>query len=506
MISRRDFLKLSSILSAGSVFPHFIGEPSKRLVDPGAPNILIFVFDTWTAANLSQYGYGRETMPNFNRFLERATVYHDHHATGNFTTPGTASLLTGTYPWTHRAMTINGSVIPEFESKNLFSLFEQYHRLGYSHNLLVNTLLKQFSKTMDHFVPSKELFISNLMFSDFFKQDNDTATVSRVRILDRDDDGYSNSLFLSSLYSRLKKDPNEEYADQFPLGLPQVEEDSESKFILEDATNWMMGQMLEVPQPHLLYFHLLPPHAPYHTRVDFVGRFEDQYQPVKKPSHRFGRWETQEDMLKQRRQYDEFILYVDAEIGRLLDFMEDNNIFENSWVVFTSDHGEMFERGHIGHGSNMLFEPLTWVPLAISHPSQKVRADVWERTSCVDLIPTLLKVTNRNIPAWLEGQVMPPFRDAPLDPQRPIFSMQARHTEQFDPLEQVTLSIYKGDHKLIRYAGYPTLPDHVPLYELFNLKKDPDEIKDLTEKRPNIFGALRDELLANLELYDRPYR
>lgn len=41
------------------------------------------------------------TMPNLENFAQKALVYHRHYAGGNFIVPGTASLLTGVYPWKH---------------------------------------------------------------------------------------------------------------------------------------------------------------------------------------------------------------------------------------------------------------------------------------------------------------------------------------------------------------------------------------------------------------------
>ena len=65
-------------------------------------NIIIIVFDAFSAYHISLYGYQRETAPNISRLAERAIVYHNHYAGGNYTTPGTASLLTGAQPWPSR--------------------------------------------------------------------------------------------------------------------------------------------------------------------------------------------------------------------------------------------------------------------------------------------------------------------------------------------------------------------------------------------------------------------
>ncbi len=108
-ISRRDFLKTSAALVASATFAgasRILSSADSQAVTK--PNILVFVFDAMSAQNLSLYGYGRRTTPNLEKFAERASVYHRHYSAGNFTTSGTASMLTGLYPWTHRAINYRG--------------------------------------------------------------------------------------------------------------------------------------------------------------------------------------------------------------------------------------------------------------------------------------------------------------------------------------------------------------------------------------------------------------
>jgi len=56
-------------------------------------------------------------MPHVKSFAEHALVYHNHTSAGTFTVPGTASILTGLYPWTHRALQLYGTIIrAQYES------------------------------------------------------------------------------------------------------------------------------------------------------------------------------------------------------------------------------------------------------------------------------------------------------------------------------------------------------------------------------------------------------
>jgi glucan phosphoethanolaminetransferase (alkaline phosphatase superfamily) len=98
MVDRREFLKLAGLSPFSLGLMNFVKPEPENKRESGA-NFIIIVFDALSALNMSLFGYPRDTTPNLKRLAQRATVYHNHFASGNFTTPGTASLLTGTYPW-----------------------------------------------------------------------------------------------------------------------------------------------------------------------------------------------------------------------------------------------------------------------------------------------------------------------------------------------------------------------------------------------------------------------
>src|SRR5512140_2656768 len=103
--SRRDFLKLAATLPL-VYFVSPLADQLKGRSDTNKHGVIILVFDALSAKNLSLYGYPLHTMPNLEKFAENATVYHRHYSAATFTVPGTASLLSGLYPWSHRALTL----------------------------------------------------------------------------------------------------------------------------------------------------------------------------------------------------------------------------------------------------------------------------------------------------------------------------------------------------------------------------------------------------------------
>lgn len=131
--SRRNFLKLMAVLPVSLAFSRFSSSSADR---SERPNVILLVLDAMSAYHLSLYGYGRKTTPNFARFAQRANVYHAHYSTANFTIPGTASLLMGLHPWTHRGLHLSGLVNREMARLNLFALFgKEYHRFAFSQNV-----------------------------------------------------------------------------------------------------------------------------------------------------------------------------------------------------------------------------------------------------------------------------------------------------------------------------------------------------------------------------------
>ena len=94
-LTRREFLlSLATVPLLGLRLPQLQlmtpGSGLARQGDPSLPNFIIMVFDTFSARHLPLSGYPRDTTPNISRLAERATVFHNHYAGGNYTTPGTA--------------------------------------------------------------------------------------------------------------------------------------------------------------------------------------------------------------------------------------------------------------------------------------------------------------------------------------------------------------------------------------------------------------------------------
>lgn len=505
-LNRRGVLKLLSLLSLAQLRVPFVHAADSFVAEGDSPNVIILLFDTLSAYHVSFHGYHRNTMPNLARLTQRATVYHQHYSTGNYTTPSTASLLTGTYPWTHRALSHQATPLARFVKRNLFRGFAQagYTRMGFSHNFLANILLNFFESDLDHYVLPSEVTLADFNFSDnIFQRDLGLASQAERVYLDKPGK-VSNSLFfaplLSSYQSRVRFELFKEMAREYPFGIPGR---NDMLYPLDDTVDWFLQQIPGLREPFLAYMHFMPPHDPYRPSLDFAGIFKDGWEPARKPEHHFSEGYSQKRMNRERRMYDEFIADVDAEFGRIHLFLEERGYMENTWLVFTSDHGELFERGIWKHTTPVLYEPLLRVPLVIVKPGQRERIDVYEPTSSVDLLPTLLHVTGQEPMESVEGRILPLDSDDRANPMRPLFALEAKSSPKYQPLRKATLALIKGSHKLVHYIGYEK--GFTDVTELYDIVEDPQELHDLASARTDLKDELLEELLTEKARADQPF-
>jgi arylsulfatase A-like enzyme len=510
-LNRRDFLKLLGTLPILTLSGSLTVRDARQ--EENLPNVLILVFDALSASNISLYGYPRTTTPNFSRFAEISTVFNRHYAGGSFTSPATASILTGTYPWTNRAFHLYGTALDVFRYQNIFHIIpgDKYTRMTFTHNDLASMLLYQFGSDIDIHTKTKELCLFNeyILAESVLENDHNAAFLGE-RTITRGQRGQDlqlpSSLFLSAVHriwrNKGKQDQLSDFKDLFPRGLPSTNA-GPFVYLLEDAIDWVQTAISSQSKPYFGYFHFLPPHEPYNTRKDFFNVFKDGWAPIAKPQHFFSEGHSSDALNVRRREYDEYIAYVDSEFGRLIEFMTLHGMLDDTYIILTSDHGEMFERGILEHITPTLFEPITHIPLLVHSPGQSIRQDVDSITSSVDLLPTVSHFIGGVSPDWCEGGILPTFSNIEIDRERSVFTIDAKSNPKNAPLRKCTISMVKGRYKIIHYLGYEDFRDE---FEIFDLINDPEELENIHPSGGPLVDDLKDELLMNLEEANRSYQ
>lgn len=164
------------------------------------------------------------------------------------------------------------------------------------------------------------------------------------------------------------------------------------------------------------------------------------------------------------REYYALISHLDAQIGRVIDQLEKNGQRENTYIVFTADHG--LSVGHHGLvGKQNMYDHSIRVPFVISGPKLEAGRQIERGIYLQDIVPTSLEVAGVEIPEHVQFQSLIPMIKGESEGRGAIYTGYRMSQRQ----------ITDGDYKLIVYP-------RGEVARLFHLKDDPSENNDLLEQ------------------------
>ncbi len=180
------------------------------------------------------------------------------------------------------------------------------------------------------------------------------------------------------------------------------------------------------------------------------------------------------------------VSYVDAQIGRLLEKLDEHRLRENTVVVLWSDHGfHLGEHGLWGKGTN--FELDTRVPLILSVPGQRAIGTTRALVELVDLYPTLADLAGLDLPDGLEGTSLVPLLEEPDRAWKTaVFSLFPRQEKGKD------LMGYSVRTDRFRYTEWvDSSTGAIYARELYDYEVDPRETKNLASSEQHADAVAR---------------
>ena len=271
-----------------------------------------------------------------------------------------------------------------------------------------------------------------------------------------------------------------------------------SEVVGDDAIEFL-GKAKKSRNPFFMYIAFNAPHDPRQAPKEYVDKYPldrikipENFLPMYPYKDKIGcshrlRDEnlgpmprTEHSVKVHRQEYYAIITHMDAQIGRILDQLEKSGQADNTYIFFTADHG--LGVGHHGlFGKQNLYEHSTRVPFIAVGPGIAGGKENDESIYLQDVMPTTLEIAGVKKPKQVQFNSLLPL----LSGNRKTTHYPAVYGAYLGVQRSVTMD----GKKLLLYPG-------VPVARLYDIDKDPHEMKDLA-KDPKTLKSQK-ELFAKL--------
>jgi arylsulfatase A-like enzyme len=480
------------------------------------PNVIVILADDMRAGVTGYEGHPIIKTPNIDSLASSGTVFTKSFATSAVCTPSRTSLLTGLYERRHGINFGSKSSMTEKAWSQTYPMLlkESGYFVGWIGKNHTPIGKNEAGKTgydsgvMDN---SFDYWYASHGHLGFYPKEKKKHAIfknakadTQVEILEEGLDNFMapNEAFKAG-YNFLDSRPKDQpFALMINFNLPHG--NSVSRMALRDSDlelykSEYRDQIDEInlPETYVARKDIKSPKIPKNV---YNGKYNRGYDYVKTPA-----------ALKERKIREmQAISGIDKLIGKLLKHLDEQGLADNTIIVFTSDHGLM--HGQFGLGGKVhLYDPSSKVPLVVYDPRIKQnKADKSnELVALVDIAPTLLDLTNNDIPDEMQGHSLKPLMladsnmDTAVDWRQSLFLENLMTIQNYPRMEGVRTQKWKyiryfDKKKDQSYAkmSVASINGEKAIYEeLFDLENDPNESKNVIAdpKNSEILEFLRNK-------------
>ncbi|MHC4637712.1 MAG: sulfatase family protein [Planctomycetota bacterium] len=469
--SRRGFLKA---VGAGAVSAAFSGRLFGGENEKGRPNIIFIMADDHASHALSCYGSRINTTPNLDRIAREGMRFNNCFCTNSICAPSRAVILTGKY--SH----LNGVI----DNRKRFDGTQQtfpklLRKAGYQTAMIGKWHLKSEPTGFDYWnvLPGQGDY-HNPAFIEMGQKKKHTGYVTDI-ITDFSIDWLkgrkSSKPFLLMCHH---KAPHRSW-----------EPDDKHSSLYED---------IDIPTPDTFNDDYQGRSRAAHEQEMTIERhLEKRDLKVKPPEGLKG---AELKMWKYQRYIKDYlrcIASVDDNVGRLLDYLDKSGLAENTVVIYTSDQG-FYLGDHSWFDKRFMYEESLRMPFLVRYPKEIKAGSVNEDIALnLDFAPTFLDFAGAAAALEMQGRSLRPL-------------MKSRPPSDWRTSMYYHYYEYPGAHQVKRHYGVRTREYKlihfyydIDAWELYDLKKDPDELKNVYED-PRYSKVVR-ELKAELARLRKKY-
>lgn len=465
------------------------------------PNVLFICADQWRADCIGALGHPHVRTPNLDALAADGVLFENHYGQCTPCGPSRTSLLTGLYLMNHRSGRNGTPLDARFTNVAL-----EARRRGYDPTLFGYTDTSLDPRGKDPHDPAVQAYDEGVMpgFTPAVHMSEEMAPwIGHLIGKGYDLPGGRADVFRPRAGFDLPPDRGYRY-----IPATFSAEDSDAAFLADRFLEWLKARKR---RPFFAHFVFLRPHPPlvapepYNALVHpkdvamphraATPEAEGEQHPFLKYRidgyRRPGSYEEHSpiapatapdlEIRQMMASYYGLIAEVDHHLGRIVAALKESGEYDDTLIVFTSDHAEMLGE-HYVWSKEIYFDQAFRVPLVIRDPRGARGVRVTRFTQAIDVAPTLIERIGGQAPRAMDGRSLAPFLDggAPEDWRGEVF-FEHDFREVVTQKPETALGIGSdeccyavvrdADWKYVHFAALPPL--------LFDMRADPHETRNL---------------------------
>lgn len=486
-------LKLSLLLSLFCL-PLLLSQENSN----DKPNVVFIISDQHKLEATGIYGSKLAITPHIDALAKTGVTFTNAYTSAPVCAPARASLITGMYPYANGAIYHKAPVImPNGKVKNIGSGY--LRETGYHEG--IKTLAEIFKEQNYRTAAPGKMHVHGELqknIDEDYKEGNNLGFDEiSVRYYTYFPGGHYEDEVGEDTYMRYRQ--FKKYNDVYNKGSMHLNEEYATTLVKNEEDNFDMvvarksvefiNKRGKDKQNFFLHVGFEKPHAPFTTTQKYLDMhnpndyelpktYNDWYKKGKYPWTpnwiHSGIPKNEQNAKNVMAAYNACITEMDDMLGRVIQALKNNNLYENTIIIYTTDHGEhLFEHGL--RGKHNMNEDAVNVPFIISYP-KLFKQNVFNSTnvSFVDILPTLTELINGKIPETAQGiSLVELLKTNKKIENRTVFSEFRGADYNLLPKAQNVPS------RMMKMGDYKFIYTHGIINQLYNLKDDPDELTNL---------------------------
>ena len=462
------------------------------------PNIVFIISDQHKLEFTGAYGNKLAITPNIDELAKTGIVFTNAYTPAPVCAPARASLVTGMYPYANGAIYHKAPIeLPNGKVKNVGSGY--LRESGYHEGIV--TIADIFKEQGYVSASPGKMHVHGELQKDVDEDHKGGNTMGfdepSLRYYTYFPGGHYQDEVGEDTYMRYRQ--FKKYGNTYKGGSMHLNEEYVPTLVKNDEDNFDMvvarksvefiDKCANNGQNFFLHIGFEKPHAPFTTTQTYLDMhvpsdyelpetYDDWYKKGKYPWA--PNW-VHSGIPKQPQKaknimaaYNACITEMDDMVGRVVKALKDRGVYDNTIIIYTTDHGEhLFEHGL--RGKHNMYEDAVNVPFIVSYPKLfKQNVVNHSLISLIDLMPTFADLIGGNTPTTAQGiSLVDYFKNGGIIKNRVVFS-------EFRGGDYNLLPGAKNvPSRMMRQGDYKFIYTHGIIDQLYNIKEDPDELDNL---------------------------